>query len=186
LLVAIFALVLEGCWLRRSPAPPPVSVTNPRQFSIPARPKDTPDPLFDLPVDSVGTLSAAVLPDVPDVAFPGPPRRRGEGVAQKKPAAPKLQPVPAPATVPRLGEILSPEIRANYERDFIAHVARAQDVINQAAGRNLDSIQEQTVERIRTFLSQAFDLRDRSDLSNGVEIARRASLLAEDLVRTFR
>jgi hypothetical protein len=50
----------------------------------------------------------------------------------------------------------------------------------------LDSAQEQTVERIQSFLAQAASLRENGDLSNAVEIARRASLLAEDLVRTFR
>lgn len=188
LLLVILALALHGCWLRRSPSPAATPVLNPRPFPIPERATRQPDPILLPPEIAVAEEDPADIPiqEAPEILAPPPRRRRNSEVSKKKPAAPQVQPVPAPATVPRLGEILSPEIRANYERDFTVHVARAQDVILQASGRNLDSAQEQTVERIQSFLAQAASLRENGDLSNAVEIARRASLLAEDLVRTFR
>jgi hypothetical protein len=184
-LVVILALALESCWWKRAPAPPQPSV-NPRPLTLP-EPSPLPEPILAPPTVAEGQGDPAQIPiqAAPEILAPAPRRRRGE-VAKKKPAAPQVQPVPAPATVPRLGEILSPEIRANYERDFTVHVARAQDVILQASGRKLDSGQEQTVARIQGFLAQAASLREGGDLSNAVELARRASLLAGDLARTFR
>lgn len=183
-LIAILALAQTGCWFRRAQAPPPPTVS-PRPFPIPAKTEQKPEPILTPPaIEAEGDDPLQIpLQEMPEIDAPAPRRRNA---AKKKPAAPQVQPAPEPATVPRLGEILSPEIRANYERDFTAHVARAQDVILQASGRTLDSNQEQSVERIQSFLSQAATLREGGDLSNAVEIARRASVLAEDLARTFR
>lgn len=188
LLIVILALAQQGCWLRR-PQPALRPSLNPRPFPVPESARRPPEPILDPPAAEAETLDASQipLPQIAEIQFPPRPRRRGEAAAgKKKPAAPAVQPVPAPATVPRLGEVLSPEIRANYERDFTVHVARAQDVILQASGKNLDSGQEQTIARIQNFLAQAASLRESGELSNAVEIARRASLLAEDLARTWR
>lgn len=186
-LIVILVLTQQGCWFRRAQNPPTPAV-QPRPFPVPDKTAQKPaDPILNPPTvaETEEDLTQIPIQETPGIDAPPPRRRRGD-VAKKKPAAPQVQPVPAPATVPRLGEILSPEIRANYERDFTVHVARAQDVITQASGKNLDSGQEQTIGRIQSFLAQAASLREAGDLSNAVEIARRASLLADDLVRTFR
>lgn len=184
-MIAILGLAQTGCWFRRSQTPPPPALS-PRPFPVPSKAEQKAEPILVPPVietEEVEDPTQIPLQETPEIDAPAPRRRTA---TKKKPAAPQVQPVPEPATVPRLGEILSPEIRANYERDFTVHVARAQDVILQASGRNLDSNQEQAVERIQSFLSQAASLRDNGDLSNAVEIARRAAVLAEDLARTFR
>lgn len=196
--ILLAMLGLQGCWLKRKDQTPVPPALTPKPLPPISGQGTLNDPVIEPPADSTATTVSPgqiPIPPAPDVEAPRPSRKKaGNGgtnssnpTAQKKPAAPKAQPVPAPATVPRLGEILSPEVRASYERDYAAHVAKAQEVLTQAAGRNLDSNQEQTIERIRAFLLQADEIRYvRGELSNALEIARRASLLAEDLVRTFR
>lgn len=186
--------VLQACWMgkfQKKSVDPVPATTTPRPMPPITASAPPQDPVIDAPTVPVPAESPSEiqLPEAPQVTTPRPSARRGSengASAQKKPAAPQAQPVPAPATVPRLGEILSPEIRASYERDYVAHVSRAQDMLTQAAGKNLDSNQEQTVDRIRTFLRQSQDLREGGDLTTAVEVARRAALLAEDLGRTFR
>jgi hypothetical protein len=61
-------------------------------------------------------------------------------------------------------------------------VTRARAAIARTSGRNLSAAQKETVDRIRTFIQQAEQSKGR-DLSTALQLARRASLLGDDLIK---
>ena len=109
------------------------------------------------------------------------------------PAAQMASPeVPAPATpivpaVPtrRLGEILTDARRREYEAEFSGSMTRARAAVKRASGRGLTAAQKETVGRIYIFLQQAEASRAK-DLATALQLARRADLLGQDLLKSLR
>jgi hypothetical protein len=83
--------------------------------------------------------------------------------------------------VPQLGEILTGAQRRQVETELADHLARARDVLTRATRATLNSGQVETRERIRIFIQQAESARDR-DPATALQLARRADLLAQDLL----
>lgn len=145
------------------PAPPPAKTpeSQPAPPDIPPRTLDVqPPPLEPLPV-------------------PPPPRRR------PKSSAPAVEPAPAPQPppLPQLEQILTPQQQKAYNDEIDRNIASAQRTLAALAGHRLNEEQRTYLERIRAFLAQAEAAR-KTDLFRARNLAERASLLADDLLRS--
>jgi hypothetical protein len=89
---------------------------------------------------------------------------------------PEVQPTP------RLGQIFTAEQLREYNRAVDESLDRVRKVLGVVAGRNLNPEQTEIVSRIQTFQKQAEQAREQ-DLVTAVNLARRADLLAQDLVK---
>jgi len=85
--------------------------------------------------------------------------------------------------VPQLEEILSPEQRQAFNEAIDRDLARAQRALESLQGRRLNREQRTNFERVQTFMQQATDSR-KVDLPRAKNLADRASVLADDLLRT--
>jgi hypothetical protein len=79
--------------------------------------------------------------------------------------------------------MLTDDRRRQYEADFAASVARARAAVNGVSGRRLNERQKETVQRIHTFLEQAEEAKVK-DLVTALQLARRADLLGQDLLKS--
>jgi hypothetical protein len=139
------------------------------------------------------------LPRLPDIAVENPPAPEwistnlpAPAVAPPKPAPPAKPPArpaeetaavaaPPAVTAPKPVQILSTEQQRIYGRQYDESVQSARGVLAVLAGKNLTAAQRGEVNQINAFLRQAEQARE-SDLSTAVEFARRADLLAKDLL----
>ena len=105
------------------------------------------------------------------------------------PPKPKPDPAPAPAQPPApppaFGQILSPQQQTEFRRAYQQSAQSARQTLSQLSGRALSRDQADTANRIRSFLSQA-DEAQAKDPSVAAQLARRAELLARDLLNSFR
>jgi len=125
-------------------------------------------------------------PGPPNVA---PPRARGKRPAPSPPAAPPQQPAAASPTAPaqpapQLAEILTPQQQQDYNRTIDARLERARRNLGLLKTRTLTPEQQVTADRIQTFIRQAGEAR-KDDLAAARNLAERADLLADDLIRSL-
>lgn len=178
--VVIVALASGGCWFKKNKRPLPVPPP-PAPQAQPAQPS-APQPL------------PQKFP-APPVAEPAPPEQPAPKPARKKPASKPPQPAPetappaveapAPQPAPQLGVLITPEQRKQYEANYAASLARAQHGLVLAAEYKLTPAQSETADRIRSFMKLAENVHDR-DPATAAQLAQRARLLAEDLLKTLR
>jgi hypothetical protein len=155
-----------SCWFHKSPpprvfvAPPPVPVV--RTPVVLVQPEVPPPPEIDLPQDAsiMESIPAAMPPAEPP---PPPPPRR-------------------PPPTPRLGQIFTAEQLREYNHAVDESLDRVRRVLGSVAGRNLNPELTEIVSRIQTFQKQAEQAREQ-DLVTAVNLARRADLLAQDLLK---
>ena len=170
---AVMALGAGGCkWFRRTPAPTPPSTPVPATAApqppptIPAEhpPKPKPDP-----------VQAPVQPPPAPAAHPPKP---------KPDPAPAPAPAPPPPPPPAFGQILTPQQQTEFRRSYQESAQFARQTLTQLSGRPLTRDQADTANRIRSFLSQADEAQSK-DPSVAAQLARRAELLARDLLNSF-
>jgi len=185
LIFGIFALSLActSCLRQKTQAraftPPPVR----------AQPK-VPDAVPDLPeapriaIDEASIVPPP-LPENPDLTneIPDAPKRVARRPA---PVAPAPKPLPqgpvAPEPVaPKLAQMLTPEEQRENTRTLDESLDRVNRALLIVEGKNLTGDQKEIAERIRTFRKQAEQAREQ-DLLTAVSLARRADLLAKDLL----
>jgi hypothetical protein len=87
--------------------------------------------------------------------------------------------------LPQLEQILTPQQQKAYNEEIDRNIARARQTLAALAGHRLNEEQRTYLERIRAFLAQAEDAR-KSDLFRARNLAERASLLADDLLRSVQ
>jgi len=157
----------------RPRAQPPVEASLP-----PAPPDIQGDPMAALPEVPLG------MPQNLEPPRPTPPPRRGGAT----PAPPRTavtgpaQPAdPTPAPTPQLGQIFTPAQASQYTRDLNESLDRVRKILAVLAGKNLNAEQSEIANRIRTFEKQAEQAREQ-DLVTAVSLAKRADLLAQDLL----
>lgn len=156
-------------------------------------------------------MAAKVPPDLTPVILPGPPdtgieTATGEELpiqaagfppvaeppkppaAVVKPTRPPAAPTtavvePPPITPPpaKPVQIYTAEERNSFNRELDDSLARVRQALARVSGRSLSAEQRDIVNRIQTFQRQAEQERER-DLLGAVSIARRADLLARDLL----
>jgi hypothetical protein len=151
------------------PKPPAEATT-----TLPAPPKIEGDPSNELPP----RISTA-MPEVPEPPKPTPPARRSAPPARAV-TAPPQPPAEQPPT-PRLGQIFTANESREYNRELNEKLERVRKNLAILAGKNLNGEQVEIVNRIRTFQIQAEQAREQ-DLVTAVNLARRADLLAQDLI----
>ncbi len=124
------------------------------------------------------TLTPETMPEVPEA-----PKR-----VVRRPAAPVSPPKPpvtgpvAPEPVaPRLAQMFTAEELKENNRTLDEILERVTRTLTTVEGKNLNADQKETVLRSRTYLKQAEQVREQ-DLPTAVSLAKRADLLAKDLL----
>lgn len=152
----------------------------------PPPPKPAPVPVPQLPAPPETEMRVASL--APAIAFPVPfelPPPPPAPVKRPPVAPPKVQagPTPEPPTVvpPKLGQIFTPEQARQYNQALQESFTRVDSALAKLEGKRLTAEQVETADRIRTFRRQAEQAREQ-DLVTAVSLARRADLLAKDLL----
>jgi len=199
LVIAMACLLSGGCFQkhRKLVLPPPAPVVakpNP-QPQI-----ETPPPIR--PQVAVLDIEPFALSPNPPIANENPPappapRRRTPttpaagtpGAGEPHPATPEeatpSTPVAPTPAAPQLSEILTNDRRQQYEGELAGYETRAREVVNRLARQRLNGRQQGTLDRIRTFLKQAEEAKVK-DIVTAVQLAKRADLLAQDLLRSLR
>ena len=120
---------------------------------------------------------------LPASAGPPPPApRRPPPPVRATAPPPAVIPTEPPPTLPKLGQIFTADQRQEYNRSLDESLDRVRKVLGSIAGKNLNPELAQIVGRIQTFQKQAEQAREQ-DLVTAVNLARRADLLAQDLVK---
>ncbi len=177
-LCAASLLVCSGCFFQKTRH---VAFTPP-----PPHPPAKIGPQPELPAPPLLTinLSAWLLPDLPPNVpdLPEPPK------PQPRPKPPIVVSGPKPPTIPpdqpverKLGPLFTPEQTREYTKDLENSLERVKRNLTALAKKRLNEEQVMTMERIRTFQKQAEQARQ-EDLVTAVNLARRADLLAQDLL----
>lgn len=176
-LLAVTALSAGGCkWSRRAsaPAPPPLPVpASAPAVSQPAPPAPVVPPPTPNPEPAQETA-----PSAPPAQVVHPPKPKPEPAQAPAPAEPAP---PAPA----FGQILTPQQQTELRRSYQDSAQFARQTLSQLSGRALSQDQADTANRIRSFLSQADEAQSK-DPSVAAQLARRAELLARDLLNSLR
>jgi type IV secretory pathway VirB10-like protein len=159
-----------------------------RVFNPPPLAANAPEPVPPAP-ESASPPEVAFEPVVydfprqtdPGSRFPAPPAR-----PPRAPVANIPKPQPAPNETPsaptlRLSQILTPEESRRNTQELEKYTESVKSSLAKVAGKNLTPELKDIAERVQTYLSQAEQARDQ-DLVTAVNLARRADLLAKDLV----
>jgi type IV secretory pathway VirB10-like protein len=173
------AVGMSSCGFHKAPRafnPPSVAAKAPAPIPPAAELASPPEVAFE---PAVYDFPRQTDPSVRFPDLPPPPKA-------PKPVANVPKPQPAPNDTPaapalRLSQILTPEEsrRNNQELDQYADSVRKN--LAKLAGKNLTADQKNTAERVQTYLSQAEQAREQ-DLVTAVSLAKRADLLAKDLL----
>lgn len=162
-------------------APPAPQPNEPKPESVP------PPPLTPQQPDLKGQLPV----QTPRLPPPPPKRSRRARRRTPEPAPAEQPPQPAeteadatpPAPVPQLEQILTPAQQAESNQSIDRCLGRAQRNLAALAGKKLTGGQTLSVERIKSFISQAVEAR-KTDLLLAKSLAERADVLSEDLLRS--
>ena len=160
----------------------------PRAFNPPPVTAKAPEPIPPAP-EIASPPEVAFEPVVydfprqtdPGSRFPAPPPARAP-----RPVANIPKPQPAPNETPsapalRLSQILTPEESRRNTQELDQYTESVKKALTKVAGRNLTPEQKDIAERVQTYLTQAEQAREK-DLVTAVKLARRADLLAKDLL----
>jgi len=204
LMTALICMATAGCWpVKKKPLLVPPAPIQPQAASpqagatTPALPVTRPPVETPLPRAEITapTPPAAIQPPAETAPSPAtPPRPRRAPRKQAPPATtppattPSVTPLPGAGQLvptPQLGEILSEQRRQQLQASFDRSAGRAKAALNRALRAKLSREQQDTVARIRTFLTQA-EAAKKKDLTTAEQLARRADLLGADLVQSLR
>ncbi len=182
------ALTLASCSaLRPTRIPPPPGPIPARIPSGPLKPVPPPSkPLPEPPpLEKTATADPKPLPP-PSVQLPPAPKRKAVARKKKSPPPPKPPvetpaPEPEPAPLLQLGEVLSPQQRADLLRQTDTFLASSDRLFTVAANRPLSPAQTELLTRVRTLVQRAREVRDRSP-AEARNLAERAALFATRLL----
>ncbi len=174
----------SSCWFHK---------TKPVRVFVPPPPRSRPAVATEIPelppapeIEADGSYPSLplIFPDGASAAIPeaGPPP-----AVPRRPAPPRTVAAPQPAPVeptpaPRIGQIFTADQLRDYNRTLDDSLDRVKKVLAMVAGRSLNVELTSILNRIQTFQKQAEQARD-SDLVTAVNLARRADLLAQDLIK---
>lgn len=185
--VAVTALWLAttlsttGCLFQKKPRAyvPPVIRPPARVAPKPGELIRDPAPELEVALIELPESRLADRSPLPPPAKPATIVSRRPVAQAPKPTPPTPDPLP---TLPRITQILTAQQTRDYNREIDLDLGRSTEVLKTAAGkRNLTADQRDLVERIITFQKQAAQARE-EDLVTAVNYARRADLLAKDLL----
>lgn len=158
---------------------PPPPVVRPSVVSVVPEIPEAPEVELDSEMPPIEGFPESL----PASAGPPPPapRRTPPPVRATAPPPAVIPPEPQP-TPPRLAQIFTADQLREYTRSLDESLDRVRKVLGSVAGKNLNPELAQIVGRIQTFQKQAEQAREQ-DLVTAVNLARRADLLAQDLVK---
>ena len=173
------ALCSSSCWFRKPtrpvftppPAQPQATAPAAEPPTLPAPPKVEGNP--GVPPSTPDTIPLAPEP-------PKPTPRRGTAAAPPKPTT-TPPPTTEPPALPKLGQIFTDDERRELNRRLDESLDRIKRALAVVERKPLNAEQSETADRIRTFQKQAEQAREQ-DLVTAVTLARRADLLAKDLL----
>lgn len=183
----VFALTLAStsCLRQKTQArvftPPPVLARPPApvfEGPLPDAPQIAADPADDAP-PQLPPLTTETLPEMPEA--PKRVVRRPPVPTPVRPPATGTSVEPVAPVAPRLAQMFTPEEFRQHTRDLDESLERVNRILTTVEGKNLTLEQKETAERIKTFRKQAEQVREQ-DLLTAVSLARRADLLAKDLL----
>jgi hypothetical protein len=134
--------------------------------------------------DATATVPPVAMETPPDLPAPPDPHPAPRRAVNPAPAHNTATPPPAVAEAPappRLGPVFTAEQRRVYTRTLEESLDRVKHALEFLATRNLNPEQADVREKISTFQKQAEQAREQ-DLFLAVNLAKRADLLAQDLV----
>lgn len=172
------------------PSPPQISPQGPdvtQQPPVPTQTGTLPPPPKRRRgrVAKPATASEAGTTAMPPATAQTPGGAQQPGAAASPQAPAPQQPAANEAAVPQLEEILSPEQRQAFNEAIDRNLARAQRSVEVLQGRRLNREQRTNLARVRTFIQQATESR-KVDLPRAKNLAERAGVLADDLLRTVQ
>lgn len=174
------ALGTSSCVLHKAPPrafnPPPIAAKAPEPIPPAAQIAPPPDVAFEPAVYDFPSQTdpSSRFPELP----PPPPPRPPVATIPKPPPAPIEIP---PVAAPKLAQILTPEESRRNTQELELYTGRVKRALAMVEGKNLTAEQRDTAKLIQTFLAQAEQAREQ-DLVTAVNLARRADLLAKDLL----
>lgn len=188
-LVVAMSLGSSSCFFKkpiRTFSPPPLPPA-PRIPVVPPDPVASPPEIVVANIDPGLPANPVELPAIPGPPAPPPPKRQPVATAPKTPSTPP-QPSPAPGepapVAPRLGQLLTDEQRREYNRAVDDSLTRVKNALVTISAKRLNADQVRIVDSIKSFQRQAEQGRD-DDLVNAASLARRADLLASDLLQAL-
>jgi hypothetical protein len=178
------SLVTGGCARKTVQAAAPVA--SPPSANA-DRPMNTaPDTNAEPPVET-----ASVAPALPANASPSAPVTMPTRRSNPSPPRPAPQQAPAEADAavrppaPQIFQQLSAGDQANYERRTSEDTSAAERNLQAASGKKLSASQRDSVEKIRSFLSQSRDASKSGDWARAQNLAQKARLLSVELVNSL-
>jgi hypothetical protein len=186
LLAAGAALFCSGCANHNVHASVPASVQPSPPLPDSGRPMTTaPDTDAAPPVEVAAappsvTGSAGAPPPLP-VLRPTPALRKPSETATAE--APTEPPARTPA--PQISPQLSAGDQASYEHKTTEDVAVAEKNIQNSNGRQLNAAQQDIVDKVRSFLSQARDASKTGDWARAQNLAQKARALSVELANSL-
>ena len=156
----------------------PVYVTIPKPVPINRASFAVPEPP-DLHSEEQSDLSLAFVTPAEPTAPPSPmphaavPHRPAPDTNSTRPAPPQISPQ------------ISQADQAAYERHTNDSISEAQKNLGRAAGRQLSSSQQEMVEKIQGFITQAREALQSADYTRAQNLAQKAQLLSVELVNTL-
>ena len=199
-LAILLALSLSGCVLggkpltkagtppavKPQPAAAPSAPTAPvprNTLSIPQTNVQLPDPQ-PLTPEALATTLPLDEPPAPPAAAPKPPARPRQAAGTPLPA-PATQPATPPpqqeAERAPLQEVVPVNEQTRLHDETTASKQEARQRVKQVEGRQVTRKQQNTIDRIMSFLRQADDMERRGNLRQASELAGKALALAREL-----
>lgn len=176
--------------------PPPPAVNLPPSQTEPAvaKPEVEPEPQVirpklekvEPPPKPRARKSTAPKTDATKTEAPKTEPAKTETPAAPPPAAtPQENPPESAKPEPLLGEVLSESQRKAYLQTVQENLTQARESLAEVQRKNLTAEQNESAERVRTFIRQAEESKQ-TDLTAAVQFARRAALLAKDLLQSVK
>ena len=110
-----------------------------------------------------------------------PPERPA---APHRAAPPEAEPA-KPPSAPQISPQLAPQDQARAQSDAEADLNTARQNLNSVAGRQMNSTQQDLADKIRSFMAQAREAITAGDWLAAKNLAEKARVLSEELVRSF-
>lgn len=178
-MVVAVSMASSACLFKKAPeafTPPPPQNTRRLSFE-PVRLTSAPPAISADPAANLPQPSNAIA-ELPPPPMPKPaPRRPAVAVIPPKPSAPVATDTPAP----KLGQVFTADQQREYNRTIDESLERVKRVLAIVSAKSLSPEQSEIANKIRTFQKQAEEERAQ-DLLTAVTLARRADLLAQDLL----
>lgn len=163
------------------PAPPSLPVSEPQTRATLPPPQEIPAgavPDFPGPIEAEAAREAAAEAARAEAPLPTRPTQRPSNGTENTPT------VTAPPTA-QLGQMLSAEQRRQYTAQTERSLTEAKANLAIARRRNLSAAQLTAVRRVEGYIAQATEAQ-KQDIRMASNLADRARLLAEDLVRNLQ